>query len=429
VAVDGGGEVIEDRRGWRLILVGTLVSAIGSGLTLPFLVVYLHSIRHMSLPIAGLVVAVSGVAGLAAGAIGGSVGDRLGVGRLLFGGLLVSGAATIALAKVSTPLSAMTVVALIGIGESVIWPALNALVASQLAGPNRPRAYALRFGVLNGGLGVGALIAGSLVSLHRPASFELIYIADGLTTVIFGLVVGIGLRHGPSFRNHPEFDGDESKAKGGYRAVLADRRFLAWLVASALFIFFGYAMIDGGWAAYATVIVHASPRIVGIGFAVNTGVIVVSQLGVAHVTRRWRRSRMLVGVGILWSLAWLMAGIADISGLSHLDVDIALALSLGIFGLGEALLSPVAGALPNDLAPDHLRARYNALGSTVWSMGTIIGPPIAGVLLASSIPLSWVGFVFVGSVIAGLVGLNLGRLLPPEIDRPLRVDGDTSTSG
>jgi MFS family permease len=429
MVADGGGEALEDRRGWRLVLVGTLVSAIGSGLTLPFLVVYLHSIRHMSLPVAGLVVAASGITGLATGTIGGSVGDRVGVGRLLFGGLLVSGTATIGLAKVHTPLTAVIVVALIGIGESVIWPALNALVASQLAGPNRPRAYALRFGVLNGGLGVGALIAGSLVSLHRPASFEVIYVVDGLTTVLFGLIVGIGLRHSSGFRNHPEPDGDRSQAKGGYRTVLADRRFLAWLVASALFVFFGYAMIDGGWAAYATVIVHASPRIVGIGFAVNTGVIVTSQLGVAHLTRRWRRSRMLAGVGVAWSLAWLMAGIADISGLSHLDVDIALALSLGIFGLGEALLSPVAGALPNDLAPDHLRARYNALGSTVWSFGTIIGPPIAGVLLASSIPLSWVGLVFVGSVLAGLVGLNLGRLLPAEVDRPLGVDGDTATAG
>ncbi|WP_298347431.1 MFS transporter [Ferrimicrobium sp.] len=421
---EGSGEIVEDRRGWRLVLVGTLVSSIGSGLTLPFLVVYLHSIRHMSLPLAGLVVAASGIAGLATGAIGGSLADRLGVGRLLFGGLLISGVATVALADVRTPVFAAVVVALIGVGESVIWPTLNALVASQLASPNRPRAYALRFGVLNGGLGLGALIAGSVVSLHRPVSFEVIYVVDGLTTIAFAVIVGIGLRHRPGFRTHPEVSDKRAMTGEGYRVVLRDRRFLAWLVASALFVFFGYAMLDGGWAAYATVIVHASPRIVGIGFAVNTGVIVVSQLGVAHLTRRWRRSRMLLGVGVLWSLGWLMAGLADIHGLVHLEVDVLLALSLGIFGLGETLLSPVAGALPNDLAPEHLRARYNALGSTVWSLGTIAGPPIAGLLLASSFPLSWIGLVVIGSAAAGFVGLNLGRLLPPAIDRPLAPDRD-----
>ncbi|WP_298208488.1 MFS transporter [Ferrimicrobium sp.] len=425
---EGNSEIVEDRRGWRLVLVGTLVSSIGSGLTLPFLVVYLHSIRHMSLPLAGVVVAVSGVTGLATGAIGGSLGDRLGVGRLLFGGLLISGAATVGLADARTPLVAAVAVALIGVGESVIWPALNALVASQLSSPNRPRAYALRFGVLNGGLGLGALIAGSVVSLSRPTSFEVIYVVDGLTTIAFAFIVGVGLRHRPGFRTHPAVGDEQEMAGDGYRVVLRDRRFLAWLVASAMFVLFGYAMLDGGWAAYATVIVHASPRIVGIGFAVNTGVIVVAQLGVAHLTRRWRRSRMLAAVGVLWSLAWLMAGIADVHGLAHLEVDIALALSLGVFGLGETLLSPVAGALPNDLAPKHLRARYNALGSTVWSLGTIAGPPIAGLLLASSFPLSWIGLLVLGSAGAGLVGLNLGRLLPTAIDRPLAPDEQSEPS-
>jgi len=416
VVADLGAVGSEDRRGWRLVLIGTLVSSVGSGLTLPFLVVYLHSIRHMSLPVAGLVVAASGITGLATGTIGGSLGDRLGVGRLLFGGLIVSGLATIALAEVHTPFLGAVVVGSVGVGESVTWPTLNALVASQLARHNRSRGYALRFGVMNGGLGVGAVIAGSVVSLHRPISFELIYVVDGLTTLVFGLIVGLGLRNRPGFRAHESHA--SSEAKGGYRAVLVDRGFLAWLIVSALFVFFGYAMVDGAWAAYATVIVHASPQIVGIGFAVNTGVIVVAQLGVVRLTQRWRRSSMLAGVGALWFVAWLMVGLADLPGLGRLEVDVALACSLGIFGLGETLLSPVAGALPNDLAPEHLRARYNALSSTVWAAGTIVGPPIAGILLASAFPLSWVILVVVGSMLAGFIGFNLRRVLPAGVDHP-----------
>ncbi len=407
-----------EQSGWRLVLIGTLVSAIGSGLTLPFLVVYLHSIRHMSLPLAGVVVGFSGLTGLLTGAVGGILGDRLGVGRLLLGGLLVSGVATVALADVRTPVFAMIVVALVGGGESVTWPALNALVATQVASANRPRAYALRFGVLNAGIGIGAIIAGSVVSLHRAASFELIYVIDGLTTLAFGVIIGFGLRRSPGFRAHSSARLEDHQISAGYREVLADRRFLGWLIVTSLFAFFGYAMIDGGWAAYATVIVGATPRIVGIGFAANTGVIVVSQMFVVKLTRSWRRSCMLAGVGVVWMLAWLMAGLADIPGLTHLSVDIALVLSLGIFGFGETLLSPVAGALPNDLAPEYLRSRYNALSSTAWSVGSIAGPPIAGLMLASSIPITWVVFVFIGSAIAGIVGLRLGRILPEEVERP-----------
>ena len=47
----------------RVLLAASFVSAIGSGLTLPFLVIYLHQVRHIPLGISGLL--IGGVAVLA----------------------------------------------------------------------------------------------------------------------------------------------------------------------------------------------------------------------------------------------------------------------------------------------------------------------------------------------------------------------------
>ncbi|SHF07349.1 Major Facilitator Superfamily protein [Ferrithrix thermotolerans DSM 19514] len=407
----------EDRLGWRLVLLGTFISAIGSGLTLPFLIVYLHSIRHIALLAAGVVVATSGISGLITGAIGGSLGDRLGVGRILTLGLFLSGASTLTLSAVTTLLEAAVVVSVLGIGNSLTWPMLNSIIATQLSSENRPRAYAVRFGALNAGLGVGSVIAGLTVSLHDPRSFEFIYLADGCTTLVFASIVAFGLRGRPGFRSEPANSAQEQR-KEGYAEVLRDHRFLAWLSSYALFVLFGYAMIDGGWAAYATVVVHATPQVVGFGFAANTLIIVTSQLGVAKVAVRYRRSHVLGGVGAVWVLCWLMSALADLPRLGRLPIEILLVASLAFFGLGETLLSPVSGSLPNDLAPSRLRARYNALGSTVWSIGTIVGPPIAGFLLGSSHPFSWIVVVTLGSLASGSMGLYLKRILPPELDRP-----------
>lgn len=415
----------DDRRAWHLILGGTLVSALGSGLTLPFLIVYLHGVRHMSLPVAGAIVAASGVAGLVLGVAGGSVGDRVGVGRVLVFGMVVSGLGTAALAVVRSPGPATLAVAASGTGEALIWPGLNALIAAQLPAAARPRAYAVRFGMLNAGLGVGAFVSGSIVSLTHPASFELIYVFDAATTLVFGLLIVTFLRHSPGFRSliprqDEGEDGDGSLApSGGYRAVLADRRFVAYLICMLLFILFGYAQLDSPWAAFATGVVHASPQIVGIGFAVNTGVIVVAQLGVANLIKRWRRSRVLLGVGTCWTIAWAVTGLANWRLLAGVPADVALAVSLGVFALGETMLSPVNGALPNDLAPEHLRARYNALASTVWSVGTLIGPPIAGLLLGSKVPVAWVAVIAAGTALAAVGGWSLARFLPAGIDRPV----------
>ena len=54
------------RRAFRLTLVGTLVSALGQGLTLPYLFIYLHDVLGAPLAVAGVVLAVASVIGLGA---------------------------------------------------------------------------------------------------------------------------------------------------------------------------------------------------------------------------------------------------------------------------------------------------------------------------------------------------------------------------
>jgi MFS family permease len=316
---------------------------------------------------------------------------------------------------------AFVAVGLTAAGNSLVFPALNGLVAAQLPQEARSRAYALRFGVLNAGIGVGGLVSGSVVSLQHPASFQIVYLLDAVSTLAFAALVAVGMRHSPGYRGSaaqraPE--GEEAAPSRGYRTVLANRPFVGFLLCSFLFTLFGYAQLDGPWAAFATTTVGAEPRAVGIAFAVNTATIVVCQLGVVRLTGRWRRSRLLATAAALWACAWLVTAFAAEPALRGLPAAIALAVSLGVFGLGETLFSPVAGGLPNDLASEDLRARYNALGSATWSVAGFIGPPMAGVLLGSGAPSLWVIVVTVGMVVAALGALVLGRALPASVDRP-----------
>ena len=60
---------------WRL-LGGECLSAVGSGLTLPFLLVYLHEVRGLDLAVAGLAMACLAAAGFVANPLGGALSDR-----------------------------------------------------------------------------------------------------------------------------------------------------------------------------------------------------------------------------------------------------------------------------------------------------------------------------------------------------------------
>jgi hypothetical protein len=57
-------EVTRLPRTTRLFLAGNTVSMVGTGLVLPFLLIYLHQVRGIALPVVGALLAGAAVAGL-----------------------------------------------------------------------------------------------------------------------------------------------------------------------------------------------------------------------------------------------------------------------------------------------------------------------------------------------------------------------------
>src|SRR5690242_13875611 len=74
----------------RLLLSVVAFEFIGTGLVLPFWVVYLHEIRGFSLDVVGLLIAGMSAAGVATSIPGGTLIDRIGPRRALVGVLVSS---------------------------------------------------------------------------------------------------------------------------------------------------------------------------------------------------------------------------------------------------------------------------------------------------------------------------------------------------
>ena len=87
-----------------------------------------------------------------------------------------------------------------------------------------------------------------------------------------------------------------------------------------------------------------------------------------------------------------------------------------IFAFGETIYSPVAPAITNDLAPDHLRGRYNAMVSWTWAVSGVVGPGLAGVLLGAGLPGAWLVVVIVGLLAGSVLLASLRRFLTPAQD-------------
>jgi MFS family permease len=396
------------RQAW-LILGGDTVSAIGSGMTLPFFVVYLHHARGIGLALAGFALATIAVASLPGNAVGGFLVDRVGARRAVVVGLVLSAGGAASIAFVEEPWQAFAAAALIGFGAAIFFPAFDSLLAVAVAREQRSSVFAVRHATMNAGLGIGGLLAAAIVSLDSVRTFQALYLADAasflLVVPLLLVLRGIGERAEA---------GDEPE-RGGYGRVLRDPAFRRVALVTVLLFGLGYAQLSAAFPAFATGPGEIGAKAVAFAFAVNTLAVVCLQLPVLRLVQGHRRSAAVSLVFVLWAVTWTVTLAAG--GLGGGSAAVALfAVALAIFALGETLMAPSVQPLVNDLASDELRGRYNAVYTLALTTGSILGPVVAGAALGAGHANAFFLALVVGCLLAAVVASRLKRALPAAVD-------------
>lgn len=411
----------------RRILVGTLFSAVGRGLTLPFLLIYLTQARGFNAGTVGLLVGWMGVVALVLAPISGTLVDRLGARRVVLPLFLIAAAGTGSLAFVHNVATAFVSLTAVAIAFSALWAGQNTILASLVREEERQRTFGLQFTLLNLGIGVGGVISGSIVDANRIGTFQAIYFADAVSYVVPAVILLSMPRVG---RRMPAADKAPAEATtaGGYRLVLRDRSFIRFFIFGLALVTFGYAQIEVGFTAFATQVGRVPNDVIGYAFAANTLVIVLAQLFVVRWLEGRSRTRALAVVALIFAASWTVLALGGLAG-SNGMVALAVAAVIGsfvVFAVGETLMSPVMPTITNALAPDALRGRYNAMASMVWGVSGIIGPVAAGPLIGGGYATVWILMVIGGCLLAFGLALDLCRRLTPEQDGRTTIRPDRS---
>ena len=393
-----------------IILAGDTLSAAGTGLTLPFLLVYFSRVRGIDLALAGFAVSMIGFASLVGNPTGGALADRIGPRLALMAGTFVSAAGVGGVAFVREPWHAFAAAAAVGLGAAIAWPARDAFLATAVTPEQRSSVFGVRHATFNAGLGIGGIAAALLVDLSSPRTFEFIYLADAVTFLLFAVVL--------LFVRDPQRAGagDRTEAKGGYLRLFRDGVFLRIWVLSAILVTVGYGQYTSFFPAYATGEGGLSAGALAAVVAANTVTVVLAQLVTLRLIEGHRRTRGIALMAALWAVTW---GLTYLTGrtLSGTIAVASFAVAMIIFAIGETLLSPTIPALVNDLAPDDARGRYNGANTLAWTTGFIIGPILAGLFLEARLAGALTATLVGGCVVAGLVALRLERHLEGSINR------------
>lgn len=399
-------------------LISTVIfSAVGTGLVLPFMVVYLHEVRGIALETVGLLFALQAGVGIAVVPPIGALIDRIGA-RLVYASSMVALViGDVLLSQATTVVSAAVALTFIGYGFGVIWPASGALIGSLIPREQRQRYFGINFTLLNLGIGIGGIVGGQFVDVARAETFVTIYLLDALSFVPALAILLWWLRHagGPVATTSVEPGTSAAQPRPSYGTMLRDKNLRALLILVAVSALVSYPQLNAGMPAYARAVGEISTQGLGYAFAANTLVIVLLQLFVLQRIEGHRRTRVAVVMAATWALSWTLLGATSLVP-GTVAATILLASCAGVFGLGETMLQPVSSAMINDLAPDHLRGRYNALSSLMFSGAFVVGPVLASILIARNLGPVYIAFLIGGCALLAVIALWVERRIPPHVN-------------
>ncbi|MFT8318810.1 MAG: MFS transporter [Sporolactobacillus sp.] len=373
---------------WWLLL-GYTLSLFGSGLSEPYLILYLDQIRGISLSISGMIIATSGISGAAILPVCGLIIDKVGANKLFLLTLFIAAWGRIAFAFANNEPLAFFAAALSGAGAAGSWNALSLILAASVDESAKTEIFGIAYALQNIGSGLGSALGGLMIHTHALYTFQSIFMIDAMTFLLFAIFSKRGLEGSVKL----SINRKQGKRKNiQIRVALKDK--------IQVKLSFGYFLIAIVMTGFTTIVFpqwvigqeQLSTQVIGYAFLANSLVIVFCQF---FIYRAWKKIRQTLQLAIASSLLAMGYAVVFVSGLTQFPwAAIGSVSAFALTGVGEALLFSALPALVNDCAPNDTKGFYNSMINFAWQAGFIIGPFLVGVMLRS--PFS--GGLFPGEV-------------------------------
>ncbi|WP_328536936.1 MFS transporter [Streptomyces sp. NBC_00344] len=413
--------------GERALVSGIAVDAVGSGMYVPFSLVFFRHVTGLPLPLIGLVLTVTGLVGIAAVPVVGIAVDRFGARTMQISLYVVRGL-SFACFPLAHALPVFAVVALLtSVGTRAFRPAQDARIAELADGTARDHLQALSRSLSNAGLGAGTLIASVVIATAGDFGYTITAWLNGASFIAAGFLASRTPAAPPRSPVIPRAPG------GGYRVVARDRPFLG-LVCANLLVALGFSALTSLLPLYATGSLDLPEGLVGSAFLLNTVLCATLGVPVAALARRCfaTRPRAAAAGAALFSLSFLAQ--AALGTVRPHGVPLLLAGLLGavlVMTVGEMVYSPSSGALSQFAAPQRLRGRYLATYQLSWSLAYALGPTVFTSLLTVDGRLPWL-LVAVTAALGSLLLTRVERHLPAEavafVPAPAPAPGSAATT-
>lgn len=382
------------------LLWASAIDSTGSGLFIPFQLVYFAQTTPQSLATVGAALTVAALLALPLPALIGPLVDRVGPRRVVAAGNVVSAVGFIGYLLADRVWSVVLVALLTNAGVAAFWTSSGALVALAADEGERSRWFGLIRALRNAGIGLGGLLAAAVLAALGTSGLHLLVAGDAVSYVVAGLLTWSWRPDRPQTTVHHVDD----SAPVGFRGVLRDRPFTA-LVGVHVLLVLATVLPTILLAVYVTRSLHGPSWAAAVLLALNTGIIALGQTTLTRLVEHRDRVWMLAAGFVLYGASFVVFG--SLAVLPSAALLVGLALAMTVFTFGEMAESVAVSDLVVSMSPPHLRGRYQAVYQLSWSLGGAVAPLTYAWLLEQGAGWPWAaGAIGCAVGVVGLVALR-----------------------
>jgi MFS family permease len=391
----------------RIALLTALgVDNFGSGLFLPLALAYVTRVVGLPVAVAGTVISLGTLAGLAVPPIAGRLVDRIGPRQVVVAAQLLQALGAVAYLLARGVTVVLIAAVLLAAGQQSFYCSLVSLISDVESDGARDRPLAVANVVRGACFGFGALVVGGILTSSGQVGYRVAVAADAGSFVACALLLALFVRIP---RRPPS---SETTVKAHSHRLLADRPFLALITVTGM-IALAIEFFLIGMPVYVLAL-RAPLWLPGTILALLTALGSVGGIAALHATRRLSRiTAMQAGAAlyVLWCGASLVAVLVP-PGWRPAQL-LAATVLLAIAGM---VFAPRALALAEATAPAAVRGRYLAAFQYAFTLAGVVAPAVVA-LYSVAVWLPWL-IVATSASLAILALRSLAGRLPPGALRP-----------
>jgi MFS family permease len=373
----------------RVFLAATLIDALGSGLWVPFALLFLVHGQGMGLLDAGTSLSTGALLALVTGPATGVAMDRFGPRALLVAGNLVRVAAFCAYPLVHTSWQVIVVSVVAGFGDRLFWTCNAPMVTRLTAGSETDRMLATQTVGRFAGAGIGAAATAVLPTITSPWAFHLLAYGNAASFAVAAVLITLLPRNelkGTFVASDATKVPFSPRPGGGWRAVLGDRPFTGFCVTHMAF-----TLASASKFAVLPIVVrdllHGPQWIAGTAITLGTVVVVTAQRPIVALLAGRSRTAGLIGAAVLFAVSFTLLVPLEMVPL-QVATGLILVTSLG-FSVAEAMFGPTGTAAAAAAAPPGAEGRASAIFQLSWGLPIALAPGLLAALLSVDNALTW----------------------------------------